>query len=51
MVLVNSEGHVYLATPGGVQTAKGQIASGELLDLSLDLERQLARNLSVPAAA
>jgi len=33
MVLVNSEGHVYLATPGGVQTAKGQIASGELLDL------------------
>lgn len=32
-VLVNGEGHVYLETPGGVQTTEGQIGSGELLDL------------------
>lgn len=33
MVLVNGNGHVYLETPGGMQTVEGQIASGELLDL------------------
>jgi len=32
-VLVNGNGHVYLETPGGMQTVQGQIASGELLDL------------------
>src|SRR5262245_4295076 len=32
-ILVNGEGHVYLETPGGVQTVQGQVASGELLDL------------------
>jgi len=32
-VLVNGEGHVYLETPDGVQTVRGQFGLGEVLDL------------------